>query len=68
MSIGRNLMVLVCMIVYGTLCFLSGICWAKKPDGDVVLILLAGFLLLPNMFDIINAPSREDEGEPPTKK
>ena len=55
MSIGKNLMVLVNILLFGGACFISGVCYNKNPDGNWAYFLIPPLILLvPNIFEIIN--------------
>lgn len=65
MSIGRNIMVFISLMIFGLLCFVSGACYAKSPEGDARwLIIMASLIIVPQIFRIINAPTIKDEEKP----
>ena len=65
MSIGRNIMVFISLMLFGLLCFVSGACYVKSPEGDARwLVIMASLIIVPQMFRIINAPTIKDEEKP----
>jgi hypothetical protein len=70
MSIGKNLMVLFSILVFGFVCFVSGALRVKNPEtiNWAVPMMIGLVILVPNIFEIVNGigvygdwPKSEDE-------
>ena len=64
MSIGRNIMVFIYLLGFGFLCFIVGACFDKNPKGDWCWMLLPLVVLIPSIFEVINAPTINNEEKP----
>lgn len=77
MSIGKNLMVLISILAFGFVCFVSGALRVKNPEtlNWAYPMMIGLVMLVPTIFEIINGigvyedwPKSEDEKKDKGKK